>query len=220
MADLRGRIEATGRSGDSVRIVAVTKTFGPAAVRAAAANGLTHVGENYVDELCTTRSSCGDVPVTWHYLGALQSNKIARVLECADLVASVSRAKEIDRIVLGPQRPLYIQVDVTDAPTRSGARPSDVPGLVQRARAAGLDVRGLMLVAPIDPSRARAAFRLTRSLADGLGLPECSMGMSDDLEAALEEGSTEIRVGRALFGPRAPKPVTPNMETGEAQGAP
>lgn len=205
LAALENRIRATGRDPASVRVVAVTKTFGPHAARCAAAVGLTHVGENYVEEMCATRAAVADLALTWHYLGALQSNKIARVLDCADVVATVSREKELQKIAASDRRPsLYVQLDVTGAPQRSGANVANIPDLVARARALDLDVQGIMLVAPVDPTQARAAFRLTRTVANDLGLPECSMGMSDDLEAAVEAGSTEIRVGRALFGPRPP----------------
>jgi len=205
LAALQDRVRTTGRDPSTVRVVAVTKTFGPDAARCAAAVGLTHVGENYVDELCATRAAAGDLALTWHYLGALQSNKIARVLACADVVASVSRAKELEKIAGSDRRPpLYVQLDVTGASQRSGATVEEIPALVSRARALDLDVQGIMLVAPVDPDAARRAFRLTRTLADDWGLRECSMGMSDDLEAAVEAGSTEIRVGRALFGPRQP----------------
>ncbi len=207
---MRARLEAVrvrmtewGRDPASVRVVAVTKTFGPPAVRAAVAAGLTHCGENYVEELCATRAATDDLAVTWHYLGALQTNKIARVAACADLVASLSRDREVARLAtLRPGAPVYVQLDVTGRAGRNGAPPSEVPGLVARAREAGLGVRGLMVVAPPDPAGARAAFAATARLADALGLPERSMGMSEDLEWACRAGTTEVRLGRALFGPR------------------
>jgi len=200
---LQGRIQSTGRELGSVRIVAVTKTFPAAYVKVAAALGLNTVGENYVDELCAKRSDVGDTSVRWHYLGALQSNKIHRVVECADVICGVSRIKEIEKIAAsGHANVLYVQVDFTGQAGRNGAEPSDVAALVQRGRDLGLDVAGLMTVAPPDPEGARAAFRATRDLVDDLALVECSMGMSDDLEIACELGSSEVRIGRALFGAR------------------
>lgn len=184
-------------------MVAVTKTFGPEMARAAYAVGLRHVGENYLDELSDKRAATPDLAVAWHYLGALQSNKITRLVQVADLICGVSRLKEIDR--LARERPgmaLYVQVDFTGAAQRNGASPEDVAGLVHQGRDRGLDVRGLMAVAPLDEPGARAAFRATSELADELELTERSMGMSDDLELACEYGTTEVRVGRALFGPR------------------
>jgi pyridoxal phosphate enzyme (YggS family) len=204
LAVVRARITSTGRDLASVRIVAVTKTFGVDAVRAAVSNGLTNLGENYVDELCQKRTSSDDETVTWYYLGAVQSNKVRRVVECADVICSVSRLKELERIATyAPSRPLYVQVDYTGAAERNGAAEGDVAILVERGRALGLDVRGLMTVAPNDPEGTRRAFRSLGALADDLGLAERSMGMSDDLEVACEYGTSEVRIGRALFGARA-----------------
>jgi len=206
LAAVRARIAATGRDPASIRIVAVTKTFGIDAVRAARVNGLADLGENYVEELCAKRAQSDDAAITWYYLGALQSNKVQRVVACADVICGVSRAKELERIAtFEPRRRLYVQVDYTGSPGRNGTVQGDVANLVARARELGLDVRGLMTVAPTEPEGARRAFRSLRSLADELGLVECSMGMSDDLEAACELGTTEVRIGRALFGARAPR---------------
>jgi PLP dependent protein len=186
-----------------VRVVAVTKTFGPEVVRAAAAAGLRVVGENYVAELEAKRAATSDLDLTWHYLGALQTNKIARACASADVLCSLSRAREVARVAAArPGARVYVEVDYTGAPARAGAAPGEVADLVGLARAAGLDVAGLMTVAPPEESGARAAFLAAGALADALGLAERSMGMSDDFEVALACGSTEIRVGRALFGPR------------------
>jgi pyridoxal phosphate enzyme (YggS family) len=203
VAALRARITSTGRDPATVRIVAVTKTFGPDAVRAALANGLVDIGENYVDELCEKREQLEDAALTWHYLGALQSNKIRKVVSCADVVASVSRVKELERIASFEARPrLYVQVDYTGSPERNGAVEADVDALVTRGRALGLAIDGLMTVAPTQREGARRAFRSLRALADDVGLAQCSMGMSDDLELACEFGTSEVRIGRALFGAR------------------
>jgi uncharacterized pyridoxal phosphate-containing UPF0001 family protein len=206
LAVVRARIASSGRETQSVRIVAVTKTFGAEMVRAARAAGLDDVGENYVEELTEKRAATPDVQVVWHYLGALQTNKIAQVTKVADVLCGVSRLKELDKIASHrPGMALYVQVDYTAAPGRNGAAPGDVASLVSRARALDLDVRGLMTVAPVDPELARRAFVATDLLASDLGLVERSMGMTDDLEIACRCGSTEVRVGRALFGPRAKK---------------
>jgi PLP dependent protein len=203
LADVRRRISEAGRAPDSVRLVAVTKTFGPEVVRAAVAAGLRTLGENYVDELEAKRDATRDLEVRWHFLGALQTNKIARVSRSADVLCAVSRVKELERLsALGCAKEIYLQVDFTGAQGRNGAAPDEVAGLVGRARDLGLALRGLMTVAPIDPAAARAAFLATAGLADRFNLAERSMGMSDDLELALECGSTEVRLGRALFGPR------------------
>jgi len=198
---VRQRIASTGRDVDSVRVVAVTKTFSPEMVRAAIEVGLRDFGENYVDELCAKRDMAPEG--VWHFLGALQSNKIARAARCADVLSGVSRERELTKLAsLASTSMLDVQVDFTQRADRNGAPPSRVPELVSRARELNLKVRGLMVVAPPDADLARAAFRQTVELADELGLVERSMGMSEDLEMACELGTTEVRVGRALFGPR------------------
>jgi uncharacterized pyridoxal phosphate-containing UPF0001 family protein len=199
---LRTRVAASAPDPSAVRIVAVTKTFGLDVVAAAVSLGLFDVGENYLNELESKRAASDD-RIRWHYLGAVQTNKIARLCRVADVLCGVSREKELEHIARCDATPgLYIQVDYTGAAERNGAMPSEVSALVARAGALDLDVRGLMTVAPANPQGARVAFRDTRHLVDDLGLDECSMGMSEDLEIACELGTTEIRVGRALFGER------------------
>jgi hypothetical protein len=205
LAEVHRRIAACGKDPASVRLVAVTKTFGADEVRAAYAIGLRDFGENYVDELCDKRSALDERDVTWHFLGALQTNKIARAARCGDVLSGVSRARELEKIASVKDGALIdVQVDFTRAAQRNGAPPEEVEGLVTRARELNLNVRGLMVVAPPGEDRTRAAFVATVALADSLGLKERSMGMSEDLEIALEQGTTELRLGRALFGPRRP----------------
>jgi uncharacterized pyridoxal phosphate-containing UPF0001 family protein len=198
---VRDRITSSGRDLASVRIVAVTKTFGVDEVRAAWQLGLRHFGENYVDELCRKRDTAPDA--TWHFLGALQTNKIARASACAHVLSAVARERELEKLAaMQSTNLLDVQVDFTGRAERNGAAPGEVATLVSRARELNLNVRGLMVVAPTDPSAARRAFASTVTLADELGLAERSMGMTDDLELACSLGSTEVRLGRALFGPR------------------
>lgn len=200
LAEIRERIESSSPHPERVRVVAVTKTFGSEYVRAAVAAGIDSVGENYVEELCEKRHAVVQ-PVTWHYLGALQTNKIARVARCADVIEGVSRRRELTKLAsLDDCPPIYVQVDVTGRAERNGAGPEDVPSLVAHARELGLRVTGLMTVA--EPGRAREAFVVTSRLADELVIEERSMGMSDDFVEACRAGSTEVRLGRALFGPR------------------
>jgi len=202
LAVINERVASAASDPTRVRVVAVTKTFDAAHVEVAAALGLETVGENYVDELCRKREQ-SRAALRWHYLGALQTNKIARVLECADVLCGVSREREIHKIAqLRSGASIYVQVDFTGRAERNGAPAAQVASLVATARDEGLDVRGLMTIAPPEPVAARRAFRDTVVLADELELAERSMGMSDDLEAACRAGSTEIRLGRALFGPR------------------
>jgi PLP dependent protein len=202
LGDLQRRISSSGRSLDSVRIVAVTKTFPAAVVHAVAQVGLLDVGENYADELHDKRSENHDA-LTWHYLGHLQSNKIARIARDADVIEGVSRLKEIESLARANfHGTLFVQLDVTERDVRNGAPAGEIPMLVERARALELRVTGLMTVAPPDSRVAREAFEMVARLADDLGLAERSMGMSDDLELALAAGTTQIRVGRALVGER------------------
>jgi pyridoxal phosphate enzyme (YggS family) len=205
LVTVRNKIGETGRDPSSVRIVAVTKTFGTEAVLAAHAAGLTSVGENYLNELSAKREALADLAVNWHYLGALQTNKIGRIAAVADVVSGVSRAKEIERLAaLTSTVMIDIQVDVTGMEQRNGAAPADVVKLVAFARSLSVRVRGLMIVAPPDPVAAQRAFATVGALADEAGVVERSMGMSDDYESACRAGSTELRLGRVLFGARVP----------------
>ena len=203
LALVRARIATSAPAPDRVRVVAVTKTFGLEEVLAAAAVGLGDVGENYVDELESKRGGAGAATLRWHYLGALQTNKIARVCTYADVICGVSRVRELERIATcHTDATLYLQVDFTGAQGRNGASPSSIEGLAARARSLELNLRGLMCVAAPGKQAARSAFSATTRIADALGLAERSMGMTEDLEIACELGSTEVRVGRELFGPR------------------
>jgi hypothetical protein len=186
-----------------VRVVAVTKGFNARHVIAAAHAGFSDVGENYAQELVAKRALV-DVPLRWHYLGPLQTNKIHLLAEHADAIETISREREVE--VLSRQEfrgECLIQVDFTGRAERHGAAEDQVSSLVTRARAASLNVTGLMTVAPIEPDAAKQAFARVNALCDELALTVRSMGMSDDLELALAAGSTEVRIGRALFGARA-----------------
>ncbi|MGC8471294.1 MAG: YggS family pyridoxal phosphate enzyme [Acidimicrobiales bacterium] len=205
---VRARIAAAGGDPDKVRVVAVTKGFGRKAVDAARDAGIVDVGENYAQELLAKDEAlrahgARDPAVRWHFLGAIQRNKIAALAPVVACWQSVARVVEGEAIARRrPGAAVLVEVDTTGAAGRNGCAPEGVPALVAGLRAARLEVEGLMTVAPLDPDAARAAFRLVRSLADDLGLAERSMGMSDDLELAVAEGSTMVRVGRALFGDR------------------
>lgn len=201
------RIAATGRDPSGVTIVAVTKSFGPPAAIAAYAAGLTALAENYADELVASHDALGDAPVRWHFLGALQRNKLARLAPRVAVYESVTSLRDID--VLGARvtaASCFIQVDVTGEPGRAGCRPELAGVVVAAARDAGLVVEGLMCVASRDPGLAEGQFQGLRRLADDLGLMGCSMGMSGDYEAACRCGATVLRLGTALFGERPRRP--------------
>lgn len=206
LAVVRTRIIRAGGDPDRVRVIAVTKGFGPDAVAAAHAAGLTDVGENYAAELGA--KAPGPPGMQWHFLGAVQRNKVRALAPLVDVWQGVARFAEGERIArLAAGARVLIQVDFSGLPGRNGCAPADVPALAGALSGLDLSVQGLMTVAPPDPSAAGAAFRSLGHLADALGLPERSMGMSADLEAAVAAGSTMVRVGRALFGDRPPAKV-------------
>jgi PLP dependent protein len=153
--------------------------------------------------------AAGEPPTRWHYLGAVQRRRVRMLAPVVSCWQTLSRASEGDTIAShAPGVAVLVEVDTTTVPGRNGCAPSEVPALVSSLQGAGLDVRGLMTVGPPGPpDESRPAFRLTARLARDLGLPEVSMGMTDDLEVALSEGSTMVRVGRALFGERPVRPA-------------
>lgn len=203
LAAVRARIGRAGGDPDRVRVLAVTKGFGPEAVEAARGAGLTDIGENYSAEL--QAKAPGPAGTQWHFLGAVQRNKVRALAPLVDVWQGVARFAEGERIArFAPGARVLIQVDYTGLPGRNGCAPEDAPALAEALGGLDLRLQGLMTVAPPDPSAADAAFGSLGRLADQLGLPERSMGMSADLEAAVAAGSTMVRVGRALFGERPP----------------
>jgi pyridoxal phosphate enzyme (YggS family) len=205
LAAVRRRIAAAG-GDDGVRVVAVTKGFDAGAVEAAVAAGLADVGENYANELLAKRADAatGTAGVRWHFLGPVQRNKVRRLAPYVDLWQAVDRlaaGEEIARWAPGAR--VLVQVNVSGEAQKHGCSSADAPALVDDLGGLGLDVAGLMAVGPSGPPEgSRTAFRSLSLLAGRLHLRERSMGMTDDLEIAVEEGATMIRVGRALFGPR------------------
>lgn len=204
LAHLRHRLEGAG--GRDVRVVAVTKAFGIDAVEAAAACGITDIGESYAQET-VAKLRDREVAPTVHFIGGLQRNKVRKLAGLVDVWQSVDRPELADEIASrAPGARVMLQVDISGEDSKGGCAPDDVESLLAHARAAGLDVVGLMGIAPLGaPEEARPGFRRLRAMVDRFGLRECSMGMTADLEVAVEEGSTMIRVGTALFGPRPPR---------------
>ena len=217
VAEIRSRISAaadrSGRDPDDVRIVAAAKTVDPARVRWAVDAGITAVGQNYVQELAVARAALGDLPLRWHYIGALRSGTAARVADLADVVETVAAERSARRLAgrvdrAGAVLEALIEVDFTE--TRSGVPPDRVPATADLiASLEGLHLRGLMTVPPIgeDAEAARPWFARLRALRDRLrethpDVLELSMGMSLDYAVAVEEGATMVRIGTALFGPR------------------
>ena len=205
-----------GRRADEVELLAVTKNHGVWAPEFAARLGLRAVGENRVQEGEEKRAACAS-PLAWELIGHLQSNKAKLAVATFDRVQSVDSAKLAVLLgkaagAAGKVLPILLQINAGRDPAKFGAEIEDAPALLEAAQAcAGLKVEGLMTIAPLSADRAvaRRCFATLRELRDalarrsGLPLPVLSMGMSGDLEEAVAEGSTQIRVGTALFGARA-----------------
>ena len=207
----------SGRSPESVRLVAVSKTQPAVAVREAAQGGQRLFGENYVQELLAKAAEVAE-PVEWHFIGALQSNKVRQIAGLVSLIHSVDRlslAEEIDRQwgKLGASADVLIQVNISREATKTGTSSTELIQLVRSVAALPhVRVRGLMTMPPFfdDPEGARPFFSELRRLAGevsaeeipGVEMTELSMGMSGDFEVAIEEGATLVRVGSAIFGER------------------
>jgi PLP dependent protein len=209
LAAVRDRIRSGG-GGSDVSVLAVTKGFGADAIAAALEAGCRAIGENYAQELLAKREAARAAEV--HFVGQLQSNKVRRLVDVVDVYETLDRPSLVTE--LARRRPgarVLVQVDTTGERGKGGVPLEQARELVGGARAAGLTVEGLMTVGPTvgGPEAARAGFRAVRALTDELGLTVCSMGMSDDLDVAVEEGSTQVRVGTALFGPRPDDPPAP-----------
>lgn len=219
MARLEKRIgdacRNAGRSRDGVVLLAVSKTRSAEEIERAREAGLVRFGENYLDEATAKQDRLPGAALEWHFIGPIQSNKTRAIAERFDWVQSADRPKVVRR--LGEQRPdrlgplnVLLQVNIDREPQKAGCAPEDVEALA--AAVAGfesLKLRGLMTIPSADnsPAQARAAFAGIRSLFESLqarhpGVDTLSMGMSADLEAAIAEGSTMVRAGTALFGPR------------------
>jgi PLP dependent protein len=206
--------QAVGGWTHPVRIVAVTKTHGPEAVRAAVAAGLTDIGENRVQEAMEKQDALTGVRVDWHLIGTLQRNKARHAAGRFALIHSIDRldlAAELDRRAApGSRQAVLVQVNCSDEPQKGGVEPGGLPALLDAlAGLARLEVRGLMTMSALtdDVAEQRRAFRRLRDLRDagersGHRLPELSMGMSGDFPVAVEEGATMIRLGTLLFGER------------------
>jgi PLP dependent protein len=210
---------SAGRPVQSVTLLVVSKTYGSEAVREALGAGEHRFGENYVQEGVDKIAALADQRshIEWHLIGPLQSNKTRAVAETFDWVHSVDRLKIAQR--LSEQRPAHLpalqvclQVNISGEPSKSGLRPDEVPAVAQAVAALPrLALRGLMAIP--EPAQGfeaqRAPHRTLRALmqslqTSGLALDTLSIGMSDDLEAAIAEGATIVRIGSAIFGARAP----------------
>ena len=200
---------AAGRSPDYVTVVAVSKTKTPDEIMAVYEMGHRDFGENRAQELAAKAPQLPN-DIRWHFVGALQSNKVRLVRPVTFLLHSMDRRSLAGAWLKGQGRPppVLLQVNVGDEPQKSGIDPRDVPDFLEWMKTLGLDVQGLMAIPPIpkDPEESRPHFRRLREIGETVGLAaddgELSMGMTDDFAVAIEEGASIIRVGRAIFGPR------------------
>lgn len=208
---VRARIRSAGGSSETVEVLAVTKGFGAGALTLARHAGLSLVGENYAQELRAKadqldRSDLEGLRI--HFIGQLQSNKVSGIADLVSCWQTVDRAKIAGEIARrAPGSEVMIQVAISDEPNKGGVSPDQLDDLVDVVLSSGLRLVGLMGVASrAGPEVVAREFSVLRRLVDANGLDHCSMGMTDDLEVAVGEGSTMVRVGRALFGPR-PRPA-------------
>lgn len=209
---IREAAQASQRDLASIGLLAVSKTKPAAAIREAHAAGLRDFGENYLQEALNKQAELTDLDLIWHFIGPIQSNKTKAIAEHFHWVHSVDRLKVAER--LAAQRPAHLpplficlQVNVSGEASKSGCSPQELPALAQAVtQLPQLKLRGLMTIPEptADLAAQHAALARLRELRDGLnlGLDTLSMGMSQDLEAAIDEGATWVRIGTALFGAR------------------
>lgn len=222
LAAIRERIRAAcaraGRDPAGVKLVGVTKTVPVERIREGIEAGIDILGENYIQEARRKRDALAGLPVSWHCIGHVQTNKAKAAIECCDWIETLDRealAIELDRRagIAGRKVPVLIQVNIGGEETKSGVRPGELSSFFKLVCGFDrLDVRGLMALPPFfdQPERARPYFRQMRAFLDSLRcesprperLTELSMGMSGDFEVAIEEGATLVRIGTALFGSR------------------
>lgn len=198
-SELRARIAAA--TDRDIRVVAVTKGHPPEAAAAAVAAGFGDLGENYAQEMLAKVALVPEA--RWHFVGRLQSNKVRTLAGHVQLWQSIDRRTLVKELAKrDPGANVLIQVDLAGTEGRGGVPRSEVGALVDFARDSGLEVSGLMGVAAPEVNAAREAFSWMAATAGELGLHEVSMGMSGDLELALDSGATMVRIGTALLGPR------------------
>ncbi|MBV4488681.1 YggS family pyridoxal phosphate-dependent enzyme [Pseudomonas sp. SWRI153] len=209
---IQAAVKAANRAENSVQLLAVSKTKPAEALREAHAAGLRDFGENYLQEALGKQLELADLPLIWHFIGPIQSNKTRAIAEHFDWVHSVDRLKIAQR--LSEQRPadlpplnICIQVNVSGEASKSGCTPADLPALAEAiSKLPRLRLRGLMAIPEPTEDRAEqdAAFAAVQELQASLALPldTLSMGMSHDLESAIAQGATWVRIGTALFGAR------------------
>lgn len=211
LTDVQRRIhdtaERAGRNPDEITLIAVTKKFPASVVREAYESGLRHFGENYVQEFEQKRPELSDLSgAVFHLIGHLQSNKAKKAVELFDSIQTLDSARLAERLEsFGKPLDVMIELKLSEEEAKHGADPSELGAIIAAIRGCThLRLRGLMTMPPWseDAELSRPYFRRLRELAAEHDVTGLSMGMSHDLEVAIEEGATEVRIGTALFGPR------------------
>ena len=206
LAVIQARIAAVERPFEhDVEVIPVTKGFAGNAVEAAVDAGCRTVGENYAQDLRSKADLIQRLGVAVQFIGHLQSNKVRQLVDIVSLWCTIDRRSILDEVAKrAPGARVLIPVNATGESQKGGCHPAEVAALVDQAGAAGLVIEGLMTIGPTGqpPAAARRPFEIVRALVDEHELDICSMGMSGDIEMAVECGSTQVRVGSALFGPR------------------
>ncbi len=203
--EVQDRISAASTDGATVAIVGVTKTFPAVLIRRALAAGLVLIGENYGQDLEAKAAELAglDPAPQWHFIGQLQRNKIKRLAGIVDVWQTVDRSSIVSELEKrAPGAHIYVQVNTTDEPQKAGCSEAESAQIVDEARAAGLQIDGLMTIGPTSGEDPRPSFERLRSLAEQHGVGGLSMGMSGDYETAVACGATVVRLGSVLFGPR------------------
>src|SRR6266571_8492039 len=197
----------SARLPQAIQLIAVTKTAGADKIRQAADAGVAHVGENRLQEALPKREALRDLPLTWHFIGHLQTNKAKKVVEQFDWIQCVDRRELAEKLNHTAAKPLpvLIEVNMGSEVTKSGIDPGNLQTFIEDlAGYERLRLRGLMTIPPFfdNPEHVRPYFRRLREVSERFNLPELSMGMSHDFEVAVEEGATMVRIGTLLFGER------------------
>lgn len=218
--NIRGQIAETckksGRNASEIRLIGVTKTVAPDSIRELVRCGITDLGENYVQDLREKKELLADLPVRWHFIGHLQSNKVKYLSEWIHLVHAVDTAalaSEISRQAgkHGRKADILIEINTSGESSKFGVKEDEAPALVREiSDLKNISVRGLMTMGPLgeDPEDSRDCFRRLRQMSDflrgeGYDMPDLSMGMTNDFRVAIEEGATMLRIGTAIFGGRS-----------------
>ena len=223
--DVRKRLaraaERCGRHPDAIALMAVSKNHGPDAVREASLAGLSLFGENRVQEAAAKIPECPG-HLHWHLIGHLQRNKVRYAVDLFECIQSVDSMRLLEAIhqaceQSGRHMQVFLEVNVSGESVKFGFKPEEVPAVLEKSSdLPRIEIAGLMTIPPLteDPEGARPHFRRLREFRDrwqddfGVSLPTLSMGMSHDLEVAVEEGSNMIRIGTAIFGPRAKREIS------------